>query len=90
MTALADPPLDDQRRLLRARLLAQRRIIARQLGPEPARDDHYPRSRTMRFLTRRPALAATLLAELATMLLGARLLRGVTRAMAVARLVRSI
>lgn len=75
MTSIADISLAEQRQVLRQRLLAQRQLIAHQLGATPAVDGGYPRSMTMRFLIRRPALAARLLAGLATLLVGARFFR---------------
>lgn len=72
MIPIADASLTAQRLALRLRLQAQREQIVRQLDPTPAIDSGYPRSMTMRFLIRRPALAARLLAGLATLLVGAR------------------
>lgn len=89
MKASTDLPLALQREALREKIQAQRLLIAEQLGPAPKNDTRYPRSKTMQFLTRRPGMAVTLLAEGAAMLLGARYTRSVTAAMAVARIVRS-
>jgi len=72
MTSIADISLVEQRQGLRRRLQVQRQLIANQLGPTPRIDSGYPRSMTMRFLMRRPAMAAKLLAGLATLLVGAR------------------
>jgi hypothetical protein len=57
----------DQRQRLRRRLQAQRQVIALQL--ESAVHGSYPRSRTMRFLTQRPAQTIRLLVGLATLLM---------------------
>jgi len=73
MISLANASLTEQRLALRQRLQAQREQIARALDPTPATGSGYPRSMTMRFLIRRPAMAAKLLAGLATLLVGARL-----------------
>jgi hypothetical protein len=75
MIPTADVSLAEQRVALRQRLQAQREEIARRLGPLPATDGGYPRSVTMRFLVKRPALAGQLLAGLATMLVGKRVFR---------------
>jgi hypothetical protein len=58
----------EQRQGLRRRLREQRQVIALQLGPGPGIPGGYPRSRTMRFLTRQPALTVRLLVGLATLL----------------------
>ena len=44
----------------------------------------------MRFLTARPALAAQLLTEVATLAVGGRLIRSLSTALMVARLVRTL
>ena len=75
MTPIAGASLAERRLELRARLQAQRGQIMRQLGPATGTDNDYPRSMTMRFLIRRPALAARLLAGIATLLVGARFFR---------------
>ncbi len=88
MTLSIEVPLVEQRQALRERMRAQRQIIAKQLSPAPEFDGGYPRSKTMRFLTRRPGLAVTLLAEFAALLAGARYVKSMTAASAVARIVR--
>jgi hypothetical protein len=75
MIPIKDVSLTEQRLVLRQRLQAQREEIARRLGPLSATDGGYPRSRTMRFLARRPALAGQLLAGLASLLVGRRIFR---------------
>jgi len=89
MTSITDVSLADQRRVLRERLQAQRQLIADQLGPAPEVNGGFPRSKTMRFMTGRPAVAATLLAELAALLVGARYVKSMTAVLAVAKIVRS-
>jgi hypothetical protein len=69
MSSTAALSLLEQRQSLRRRLQAQRRVIARQLGPESGMHDSYPRSRTMRFLTQQPAQIIRLLVGLATLLM---------------------
>jgi hypothetical protein len=76
MNSSTDVSLVEQRQTLRLRLQAQRQQIAHQLGPTPEVNSGYPRSMTMRFLTRRPAALATkLFVEFVTMLVGARFFR---------------
>lgn len=72
MTLPAQVPLALQRRALRERMLAQRQVIAARLGPAQDDRDAYPRSRTMRFLTKRPGRVLALLTGLAALLVGAR------------------
>jgi hypothetical protein len=67
VSSASDISLAEQRQSLRRRLQAQRRLIARQLGPESAMNGSYPRSRTMRFLTQQPVLMIRLLISLATL-----------------------
>ena len=73
---------------IRSRLQAQRRVIAEQLGPVPD-DDAYPRSKLMKFLTRRPSVAITTIAELVALFAGAGHGRAVTTALAISRIMRS-
>ena len=68
MTSITDASLVEQRQSLRRRLQAQRQVIAQQLAQETGMNAGYPRSRTMRFLTQRPALVIRLLVGLATLL----------------------
>lgn len=83
------PPLSAQVLALREQLHLQRQRIALQLDADSQRRSEYPRSVTMRFLTRRPALALRLVAEVATLVLGARFVRSFSAARSVARMVRS-
>jgi hypothetical protein len=75
MIPSANASLTEQRLALRQHLQAQREEIVHRLGPAPAIDGGYPRSMTMRFLLRRPDLAAGLLAGLASLLVGKRFFR---------------
>lgn len=80
-----------QREALREQMRAQRAVIEHQLDPKvDAGDRRYPRSATMRFLTRRPGLASSLLGEAAALLVGARVLKSVGKAMAIARIARIV
>lgn len=90
MNRRSDPPIEQQRQALRERIRAQRSLIAEQLGPPPEVDDgSYPRSKTMRFLTRSPAMAVTVLAEFAALIAGSRHAKAATAVMAISRIVRS-
>jgi hypothetical protein len=89
MTTAASDSLDEQRRVLREKMRAQRQLIAKELGPEPEDNRGYPRSKTMRFMTSRPGLSVTVLSELAALALGARHAKIVTAALALSRIVRS-
>ena len=75
--------------MLREKMQSQRQVIAEQLGPGPEANGGYPRSKAMRFLTSRPGLSATVIAELAALVMGARYAKSVTAALALARIVRS-
>jgi hypothetical protein len=68
MSSITDTSLVEQRQSLRRRLQAQRQVIARQLGQESRMNASYPRSRTMRFLSQKPALMIRLVVGLATLL----------------------
>jgi len=57
--------LVERRHSLLRRLQAQRQVIAQRLGPDSGM---YPRSHTMRLLTRQPALIIRLLVGLVTLL----------------------
>lgn len=89
MTSPPELPLAEQRRALREKMREQRQLIAQQLGPAPDADGSYPRSKTMRFLTQRSGLVATLLAEGVALLVGARYAKSMTAIMALARVVRA-
>ena len=89
MTPPAELPLVEQRRMLREKMRAQRQLIAEQLGPAPDANGSYPRSKTMRFLTRQSGLAVTLLAEGAALLVGARFARSMRAVTAMARIARA-
>ena len=89
MTSPPELPLAEQRQALREKMRAQRQLIAEQLGPLPDAGGGYPRSKTMRFLTQRSGLVATLLAEGVALLVGARYAKSLTAVMALARVVRA-
>jgi len=78
MTTITDASLVEHRQMLRRQLQEQRQLIARQLGPASEVNNGYPRSMTMRFLTRRPGLATSLFVEIATLLIGARFIKSKT------------
>lgn len=67
----ATVPYEIQRQTLRLRLQANRLQLTRiDSGAGLANADAYPRSLTMRLLTRTPGIATFILAELAPFLLG--------------------
>lgn len=89
MSDFVPPSLPGQVVALRQQMHLQRQRIALQLDAASRRHGEYPRSVTMRFLTRRPGMALRLVAEVATLVLGARFVRSFAAARSVARIVRS-
>ena len=89
MNPKPDVSIEEQRDALRKRMQLQRQVIAEKLGPPPEADTGYPRSKTMRFLTRRPGLALTVFAELMALFVGTRHAKAVTAATALSRIVRA-
>lgn len=75
---------------VRQRLHQQRELIAQQLQTDASAPALYPRSLTMRLLTTPPPLALQLLTQLASLLLGARLLRTLNTALVVAKVARGL
>ena len=88
MTTPTTRSLDEQRLELRQQLLAQREQIARQLEPAPQAVNGYPRSKTMRFLTRWQALPTGALAGAARFLTGGRLAASLVTAVTLVQAVR--
>jgi hypothetical protein len=88
-TSATENSLIEQSQILRQQLRAQRKRIGQQIDPVTTVNASYPRSMTMRFITQRPALVAGLVAEVATLFLGARFLKSAMAALSVARIVRS-
>lgn len=87
MTSPTNRTLDEQRRALRQQLLAQREHIASQLQPAHS-SNQFPRSRTMRFLTRWPALPTGVVAGAASLLTSGRLAASVVTAVTLAQAIR--
>jgi hypothetical protein len=85
----ADTSLDGRRWILRQRLLAQRQLIAQRLEAPPFAAGEYPRSKTINFLVRQPALTAAVLAGIATLLVGGRFFGSMTTVLTLARILRS-
>ena len=88
MTTPTTRTLDEQRLELRQQLLAQREQIAHRLQPASQASNRYPRSRTMRFLTRWQALPIGVLAGAASFLTGRRLAASLVTAFTLAQAVR--
>ncbi len=81
--------LPEERQALVQQIHAQRALLAQRIGPVPEPHRDYPRSMIMRFLTQRPALAASLLGKAGALILGARFFKSSGAALAVASLVQS-
>ena len=90
MTTPTTRSLAEQRLELRQRLLAQREQIARQLQPASQAINRYPRSKTMRLLTRWQALPIGVVAGAARFLPGGRLVASVVTAITLAQVVRGL
>jgi len=88
MTTPVNGTLDEQRRILREQMLAQREQIARQIRPAPPATGRYPRSKTMRFLTRWQGLASGVLAGSGKFRTGGRLAASLLTALTLARVAR--
>ena len=88
MTDKSEVALSAQRVLIREQLHAQRQRIAEQLAPTitAAARGHYPRSVTMRVLSRRPV---PLLVRSVALVAGARLAGSVTGILVLVNLLRS-
>lgn len=82
--------LTERQLAVRQRLHKQRELIAQQLQPAVSNPRLYPRSMTLRLLTARPAMTVQLLTQVASLLLGARLLRTLNSALVVARIARGL
>ena len=82
-----DKNLDLRRRALRAQLQAQRHLLALELQPDQPNHD-FPRSMIMRFFTHQSG--AKVVAEVATVLLGARLLKSLTPILAAAKIFQAV
>jgi len=79
--------LNLRRDQLRAQLQAQRQLLIQHFQSEDIHPQ-YPRSMTMRFLTHQSG--AKVIAEVATVLLGARILKSLTSVLAVAKIVQAV
>ncbi len=88
--SLVEPSLVEQRQVLRARLRAQRELIAEQLTPETESTHGYPRSKTMRFLTRHSGLAGSVFAGAASLLVGARYFKSLSTTLSMLKMVRAV
>jgi len=90
MSTLTASALEEQRQALRRRLLQQRQRIGYLLEPPLGGDNQFPRSMTMRLLTRRPAVTMRLASQMALLLCGPRIIRTVSGALLLARLLRAV
>ncbi|PIQ37673.1 MAG: hypothetical protein COW59_05920 [Lysobacterales bacterium CG17_big_fil_post_rev_8_21_14_2_50_64_11] len=90
MNPVSGESLHAQALALRQQMQVQRARIAQQLDVSAAQRSGYPRSLTMRFLVRRPAVVVHLLVELGSVLLGARVIRSLARARSLISVVRSV
>lgn len=92
MSSVVELSLVIQREALRRQLQVQRQVIAHQITQQidnsAAIRKRQPRSMTMRFLTQQPT--AAVIAELATLLVGGRLLKSVTSGIAISRMLQSV
>ncbi|QKE64061.1 hypothetical protein HNE05_12125 [Aquipseudomonas campi] len=89
MSKNPDMPLSELRLALRQRLFLQRQRIRHLLAPSGPADDVFPRSVTMRLITQRPAAALRLASQVALVLFGPRLVRGLGGALLLAKLLHS-
>ena len=80
--------LNEQRQALREQMKHQRKVIAHELIHATAINNNYPRSMTMRFLTQQTGIK--ILAELATLFIGARFLKSLANALHVAKFIKSV
>ncbi len=88
MTATADLSLIEKRRNLRHQLHEQRQVIARELIETTEANNTYPRSVTMRFLTQQSG--GKIMAEVATLFIGARLFKSLSKAFAFAKIIKTV
>ena len=86
MNARHAASLAEQRQSIREQLSVQRQQIARALAPDVSTGAHYPRSLTMRLLSRRPVV---LLARVAAFVTTSRMVGSVPAALIVAHLLRA-
>ena len=86
-SSVASASLAEQRQVLRSKIAIQRQVIERQIEPA-AYADGYPRSMTMRFITRRSVPAVKILASVATLFVGARFIKSTTAALALLKVLR--
>jgi len=82
--------IDFQRDVLRQRMQAQRELIAFKLGPEKPDRSAFPRSNTMRFFYERPGLASKLAIELASVLVGARIIKSMGKTLGFAKIIQTV
>ncbi|MBC7984887.1 MAG: hypothetical protein H7Y02_13655 [Candidatus Obscuribacterales bacterium] len=88
--SLSKSSLVEQRQVLRARMRAQRELIAQRLTPDNELPNDYPRSKTMRFLTQHSGLVSSVFAGAATVLVGGRYFKSLSTTLSMLRMVRAV
>lgn len=86
---MSTPSLTEQQRLLRQQLQLQRQHIGHLLARQATGGEEFPRSMTMRLITRHPLLVARLLVQLA-MIIGPSHHRSLRSAMLLTRLLQEL
>ncbi len=93
MNQIEDPgslvSLDGRRQVLRQKMRAQRQLIAAQMGPDSDGRPAFPRSNTMRFFYERPGLASKIAIELASVLVGARIIKSLGKTVGFAKIIQT-
>lgn len=93
MNHIEDPgsfaSLENRREALRQKMHAQRQLIATQMGPDSDGRPAFPRSNTMRFFYERPGLASKIAIELASVLVGARIIKSLGKTVGFAKIIQT-
>ncbi|MES2824510.1 MAG: hypothetical protein V4732_12975 [Pseudomonadota bacterium] len=88
MASAAELSLSEKRNMLRQQIHQQRELIARELIHTTEVNNTYPRSITMRFLTQQSG--AKIVAEVATLFIGARLFKSLGKAFTFAKIIKTM
>lgn len=93
MNQIEDPgsllSVDRRREALRQKMQAQRQLIAAKMGPDSDGRPVFPRSNTMRFFYDRPGLASKIAIELASVLVGARIIKSLGKTVGFAKIIQT-